>query len=84
MPPQLGEDKINQLAFFSNQKLYISSSKPCFFLCQILFGRLTSQRIREAFPNLFNDRGCSKSEKGHTPVNATVNQRQFSDQITFR
>ena len=55
-----------------------------FFLCQILCGRLTFQRIREASPNLLSDRYRSKSEKGHTPVNATVNQRQFSDQITFR
>jgi hypothetical protein len=44
-----------------------------FFLCRILCRRLTSQRIREASPNLFNDRCRSKSEKGHTPVNATVN-----------
>ena len=84
MPPQLREDKSNQLPFFSNQKLYISSSQPCFFYVQILCGRLTFQQIREASPNLLNDRYRSKSEKGHTPVNATVNQRQLSDQITFR
>ena len=83
MPRQLREDKSNQLAFFSNRKLYISSSQPCFFNVKILCGRLTFQQIHEASPNLLNDRYRSKSEKSHTPVSSTVNQHQFSDQITF-
>ena len=33
MPRQLREDKSNQLSFFSNWKLYMSFSHPC-FLCQ--------------------------------------------------
>ena len=69
--------------FFFDSKAVHFFFKTMFFLCRILCRRLTFQQIREASPNLFNDRCRSKSEKGHTPVNATVNQHQFSDQITF-
>jgi len=80
MSPQLREDKINQLAFFSNQKLYISSSKPCFFYVKFY----AEGWLLRGFVRLLQFLRWSKSEKGHTPVNATINQRQFSDQITFR
>ena len=74
--------KLIHLLFFDSKAVHFFF-KTMFFLCRILCGRLTFQRIREASPNLFNDRCRSKSEKGHTPVNATVNQGGSKNLIQY-
>src|SRR5882757_392755 len=71
MPPQLRDDTNNQLFFFSNRKLYMSSSYPCFFYVAILCGRLTFQRIHGASPNPLP----FQVRKSRTPVNSAVKFR---------